>query len=267
MPHASHRPLIAVAAYHLAGDRVARWPSGGYGVPAPYLDALRRAGARTAIISPGEEGPSEEILEPFDGLLLVGGGDVEPARYGSPTEGHVYGVEPDRDELEISLLRGAERTDLPTLCICRGMQVMNVAFGGTLHPHLPEVPGLLEHGVPTAGTQTIHEVEVERDSRLFDSTKGSLLSCSSHHHQGVDRVGDGLVVTGRSLDGLIEAIELPARDEDDLRFFLGVQWHPEDTAEEDPSQQALFEALAQTAQQRGIAPTQGQPTSVGRAGS
>jgi putative glutamine amidotransferase len=170
MPGAHHRPLIAVIAYHLADDRVARWPHGGYGVPSPYLDSLRRAGARTAILSPGEEGSPEEILEPFDGLLLVGGGDVAPDRYGSDIQEHIYGVEPDRDEFEISILRAAENAELPTLCVCRGMQVMNVAFGGTLHGHLPDVPDLLEHGVPTAGTQTIHDVRVMRESRLFAAT-------------------------------------------------------------------------------------------------
>jgi putative glutamine amidotransferase len=252
VPRQHRRPLIAVVAYHLGDDRVARWPNGGYGVPSPYLDALRRAGARTAILSPGEEGSPEEILEPFDGVLLVGGGDVAPGRYGAKTEEHVYGVEPDRDELETSLLRAAERAELPTLCICRGMQVMNVAFGGTLHGHLPDLPDLLEHGVPTAGTQTMHEVRVTRESRLFASTKRAVLSCSSHHHQGVDRLGEGLVVTGRSSDGLIEAIELPVRDDDDRRFFLGVQWHPEDTAAEDPSQQALFAGFVNVARWGGI---------------
>jgi putative glutamine amidotransferase len=253
-----------VVAYHLADDRVARWPEGGYGVPSSYLDALRRTGARTAILAPGEAGSPDEVLDPFDGLLLVGGGDVEPGRYGSRTQEHVYGVETDRDELEISLLRAAERAELPTLAVCRGMQVMNVAFGGTLHGHLPDLPDLLEHGVPTAGTQTIHEVAVERESRLFAATKRSVLLCSSHHHQGVDRLGDGLVITGRSPDGLIEAIELPIRDEDDVRFFLGVQWHPEDTADRDPSQQALFEALANMAQWHGVKSKEGEKTGRGR---
>jgi putative glutamine amidotransferase len=144
------------------------------------------------------------------------------------------------------------------------MQVMNVAFGGALHGHLPDLPGLLEHGVPTAGTQTIHEVAVERDSRLFSVTKRSTLSCSSHHHQGVDRLGDGLVVTARSSDDLIEAIELPARDEDDLRFLVGVQWHPEDTAETDPSQQALFDALTRRGHWEGIKPKSGRAIGRGR---
>ena len=242
-----YRPLIAVVAYHLAGDRVARWPEGGYGVPKPYLDALRRADARTAILAPGEEGAPDEILEPFDGLLLAGGGDVDPRRYGAEPGDHLYGVEPDRDEFEIALLKAADELAVPTLCICRGMQIMNVAFGGTLHGHLPDHPDLLEHGVPTAGTQTIHEVAVEDGSRLCAATERSTLSCSSHHHQGVDRISDALIVTARSPDGLVEAIELPGREED-LRFFVGVQWHPEDTAETDPSQQALFDALVRRAQ-------------------
>ena len=162
----SSRPLIAVVAYHLDGTRVARWPEGGYGVPGLYLDALRRAGARTAILAPGERGEPEEVLEPFDGLLLVGGGDIDPARYGGEPNEHVYGVEPDRDEAEIALVHAAERLSLPTLCICRGIQVMNVAYGGTLVGHLPEVPGLQVHGVPLDESQTIHDVTPEPGSRL-----------------------------------------------------------------------------------------------------
>jgi putative glutamine amidotransferase len=249
----SYRPLVAVVAYHLGDDRVARWPHGGYGVPGPYIECMRRAGARTAIVSPGEHGTPEELLEPFDGLLLVGGGDIDPARYGGKADDtHLYGVEPDRDELEIRLLLAADRMRLPTLCICRGMQAMNVAFGGTLHPHLPDVPGMLQHGVPVLDTQSLHDVEVEHASRLFATTKVSTLAASSHHHQGVDRVGDGLLVSGRTSDGLVEAIE---RDHDldaDLdRWMIGVQWHPEDAANGDPAQQALFDGIALLARVRG----------------
>jgi putative glutamine amidotransferase len=251
----SSRPLIAVVAYHLDGTRVARWPEGGYGVPGLYLDALRRAGARTAILAPGERGEPEAVLEPFHGLLLVGGGDIDPARYGGAPNEHVYGVEPDRDEAEIALLHAAERLSLPTLCICRGIQVMNVAYGGTLVGHLPDVPGLQVHGVPLDESQTIHDVTPEPGSRLAAVSKAGTLACLSHHHQGIDRLGEGLEVTGRTEDGLIEAIEriVPDRDDPAAPWILGVQWHPEETAEADPAQQALFDAVTSLARARASA--------------
>lgn len=249
----SYRPLIAVVAYELDDERVARWPHGGYGVPRPYLERLRAAGARTAILAPGEDGDPEELLSPFDGLLLVGGGDVDPVRYGAvPDETHNYGPEPARDAFEIELLHAAHRMRLPTLCICRGMQVMNVAFGGTLHQHLPGIPGLLPHGVPIEDTESVHDVEAVQRSRLWAASKTTVLRCSSHHHQGVDRIGEGLVVTGRSPDGLVEAIEVDAPLGDDAGpWMLGVQWHPEDTAAADPAQQGLFDGLAVLARVHG----------------
>jgi putative glutamine amidotransferase len=252
----SYRPLIAVVAYHLADDRVPRWPHGGYGVPGPYLDCLRRTGARTAIVSPGEPASAEEVLEPFDGLLLVGGGDVDPRRYGQEPSEEVYGIEPDRDAFEIGLLRAADATGIPTLCICRGMQVMNVAYGGTLVQHLPGTPALLEHGVPVADTQSLHEVRTDPQGRLRATTGVERITCSSHHHQGVDRIGEGLRATGWSEDGLVEAIELePDGDPDDRPYeagwMLGVQWHPEDTADRDRAQQALFSGLVSLGHLRG----------------
>lgn len=252
------RPLVAVVAYHLGGDRVARWPGGGYGVPAPYLEALWRAGARTAILSPGEPGEPEELLEPFHGLLLVGGGDIDPARYGAePDTEHNYGVEPDRDTFEIGLVRAADRLHLPTLCICRGMQILNVAFGGTLDQHLPSRPELLEHGVPVDDTTVTHPVTPVPGTLLSATTKSGDLTCSSHHHQGIDGIGAGLVVAGRSPDGLVEALQRPIPDElrnaseAEMTWLLGVQWHPEETAATDPSQQSLFDALANLARIRG----------------
>jgi len=267
-PTETYRPLVAVAAYHLARNRVTRWPDGGYGVPAPYIDALRRSGARTAIVSPGEPGEVEQILEPFDGLLLVGGGDVDPAGYGAePDAEHNYGLEADRDAFEIELLLAAERMRVPALCICRGMQVMNVAYGGTLHQHLPGMPGLLQHGVPLEGTETMHAVTPEATSYLAAMTKSGDLMCSSHHHQGIDIVGERLRATGHSPDGLVEAIELdvgPSHDPTLEPWIVGVQWHPEETASTDPTQQSLFDALALLARLRGARAKPGETEGRGR---
>jgi putative glutamine amidotransferase len=245
----SGRPLIAVPAYRLEPGRVERWPDGGYGVPAPYLDALRRAGARTAIVAPGEMADPAELLEPFDGLLLVGGGDVDPVRYGAERGAHNYGVDPERDAFEIALLHAADRAAMPTLCICRGAQVLNVAFGGTLHQHLPDIDGLLEHGVPLEGTSSMHDVEAAQETKLGGATATATLRCSSHHHQGIATVGSRLTVAARSSDGLVEAIE---RDMTEPGWLVGVQWHPEETAATDPSQQALFDMLVRLAGDRAV---------------
>jgi putative glutamine amidotransferase len=244
------RPLIALPAYRLEPGRVARWPQGGYGVPAPYLDALRRAGTRTAILSPGEFAEPDELLEPFDGLLLVGGGDVDPTRYGGEPGAHDYAIDPERDAFEIGLLHAAERAALPALCICRGAQVMNVAYGGTLLQHLPDVNGLLEHGVPLDDTTAMHDVQPAAGTRLAAATAmPSSLRCSSHHHQGIAAIGEGVNVSGRSSDGLVEAIE---RDSSDGGWMLGVQWHPEETAATDTAQQALFDTLVRLAADRAV---------------
>jgi putative glutamine amidotransferase len=119
-----------------------------------------------------------------------------------------------------------------------------VAFGGTLHQHLPGMPGLLPHGVPVDDTESLHDVEVEGGTLLQAATGARSLACSSHHHQGVDRVGDGLRVSGRSADGLVEALE-PA--DDGAGWTVAVQWHPEDTAALDPAQQGLFDELVRRA--------------------
>ena len=245
-------PVIGIVTYTLDGGRVDRWPDGGFGVPAPYVEAVHRAGGRAVLVPPGRPGTAAEVLRSIDGLLLAGGGDVDPARYGGRSGAHLYGVDPARDELEIALVRAAASTAVPTLCICRGMQVMNVAFGGTLHPHLPDLPGVHPHGVPVDDTQVTHDVEPAPGTRLSAVTKEASLRCSSHHHQGVDRVGDGLAISGRSPDGLVEAIELhSAPGSPPEAWMLGVQWHPEETAPHDPAQQALFEALIQRASEPG----------------
>jgi putative glutamine amidotransferase len=230
-------PQVAVVAYHLRPGRVSFWNVGGYGVPENYIDSVRRAGGRPALLLPGDDTPVGEMLEPVDALLLVGGGDVEPSRYGREPHTEIYGLEPDRDGFEIALLRDADRRGMPTLAICRGMQVMNVAFGGTLIQHLPDHPEYLEHGTPTGQDLARHDVKLAPGSQIAEAAGAEVLSCSTHHHQGVDRVGDGVSAAGWSEDGLVEAVEREGG------WMLGVQWHPEDDAERDPAHQAVFDAL------------------------
>ena len=216
------------------------WLTGAYAVPDNYVEAVRRAGGRPVLLLPGERAEPAELLDLVDALLLVGGGDVEPARYGGDGGPTIYGVEPDRDALEVDLLRTAAERSIPTLAVCRGIQVMNVAFGGTLIPNLPDEPGMLVHGSPTE-VAVRHTVKTAPDGLLAAVTDVDVLECASHHHQALAELGDGVVACGWSEDGLVEAIE---RGEG---WMLGVQWHPEETAGTDPAQQRLFDTLVEQA--------------------
>jgi putative glutamine amidotransferase len=238
-----NRPLVGVVAYGLAPGRVDGWGTGAAAVPNPYLEALRRAGARPVLISAPEEGSPQAVLEPFDGLALIGGGDVDPARYGQPEHPDVYGMEREREALEIDLLLEADRVAMPVLGVCRGLQLVNVAFGGTLHQHLPDLPGLDRHGVP-GGPRLVHEVKVAESSRLHEACGQTTLDATSSHHQGIDRLGEGLVPVAWTGDGLVEAIE---RQDG---WVVAVQWHPEETAATNPAQQGLFDAFAEQARRR-----------------
>lgn len=235
---------MAVVAYHLRPGRVSFWQVGGYGVPENYVDALRRAGANATLILPGDERSPAELLDRFDGLLLVGGGDVEPSAYGQEPSETIYGMEPDRDAFEFALLSEADARSFPTLCICRGMQVMNVAFGGSLIQHLPDDDRFLPHGTPSGADELFHDVVLSPGSKIAKAAGVEIASCSSHHHQGVDRLGGGIVATGTSPDGLVEAIERGSG------WMVGAQWHPEDSAHSDPAQQGLFDALVREASSR-----------------
>jgi putative glutamine amidotransferase len=236
------RPEIAVAAYHLRPGRVSFWQVGGYAVPESYVDAVRRGGGRATLLLPGDDRSPAEILDRSDGLLLVGGGDVEPSRYGAEPSSTMYGLEPDRDAFEVALLHEADARGLPTLCVCRGLQVLNVAFGGTLIQHLPDDPRFMAHGTPSGEEDLRHDVKLEPGSKLALAVGTDVVTCSSHHHQGLERLGEGLRATGWSEDGLVEAAE---REDG---WLVGVQWHPEDTAETDPAQQSLFDELIRRAE-------------------
>jgi putative glutamine amidotransferase len=237
-------PLVAIPTYHLGPGKVGNW-DGAYALPESYVAALRAAGARVALLPPGQPGGAEELLERFDGLLLAGGGDIEPARYGAGDHPAQYGTDPDRDELELELARAAVRMDLPTLGICRGVQLLNVAFGGTLTQHLPDTGGQVEHR--DEAKQAMHGVEVEEGSRLAEALGQRLARCRSHHHQGLDRLGDGFRPVAWAPDGLVEGIER------DQGWTLGVLWHPESTAAADPVQHRLLQAFVDVASLRGQA--------------
>jgi len=239
------RPLIAVPAYPVKAGRVQGWEKPGVAAPTPYVEALHRAGAREAILMPVaiDDTDAGEVLERFDGLLLMGGGDLHPEEYGQERRDEVYGVIPHRDRFEVALARAAVARDLPTLAICRGHQVLNVALGGSLDQHISERDGVLAHGKPGApGGSSVHDVDLEPGSRLAEAMGVTRASCSSHHHQAVDRVGDRLRVTARSPDGVVEGIEL-----DGDAWIVGAQWHPEDTAATDAAQQRLFDTFVRQA--------------------
>ncbi len=234
----SPAPLVVVPSPHLASGRVLGWSGGGYALPERYVAALRRAGARPVLLPPAAARPPEEALAPFSGLLLAGGGDIEPSRYGAGRHRDLYGIDAERDEAELDLVGAAMGMGLPTLAICRGLQVLNVSLGGTLHQHLPELEGMHLHGHPVTGESILHDVKLAAGTRLADACGCETLRCMSHHHQGIDRLGEGLSPVAWSDDGLVEAVE-----PEDGSWVVGVQWHPEVTAAEDRKQQSLFDGF------------------------
>lgn len=224
------------------------WEKPGVAAPTPYVEALQRAGALEAILMPVaiDDADADEILDRFDGLLLLGGGDLRPEEYGQEPRESVYGVVPHRDRFEIALARAATSRALPTLAICRGHQVLNVALGGSLDQHITDRAGVLDHGKPgVPGGSSVHDLDLDPGSRLAEAMGVTHASVSSHHHQAVDRTGDGVRVTARAPDDVVEGIEL-----DGDAWIVGAQWHPEDTAADHPAQQRLFDAFVRRAAER-----------------
>jgi putative glutamine amidotransferase len=219
------RPVIGICAA-LEEARWSVWTLPAVLLPADYLTAIQRAGGLGLMIPPDAalvEDPGE-LLDRLDGLVLAGGSDIDPASYGAEPHPQTRGTVPERDRTELALAREALARDLPVLGICRGMQLLNVARGGTLTQHLPDEVGHEQHRRnPGSFDGSEHDVRLDAGSLAARAIGEERHEIKSHHHQAVEVIGDGLVVSGRStLDELPEAIELPG-----CRFALGVQWHPE----------------------------------------
>jgi putative glutamine amidotransferase len=212
-------------------DRVRRgpWDEHVAFIQRTYVHAVQRAGA-IALVLPPDEAAAENAsdwLERFDALLLAGGADIDPDTYGAERAPETVGTWPERDRFEVALAGAALEREMPVLGICRGMELLNVARGGTLVQHLPDIVGHERHRTKP-GIFDEHAVRLEPGSLAARAAGGELNSVKSHHHQGVDRLGDGLVATGWAVDDeVIEAIEMPGRD----GFALGVLWHPEEDGE------------------------------------
>jgi putative glutamine amidotransferase len=219
------RPVIGLCAA-LERARWSVWDQQAFLLPRSYIDAVQRAGGMALMVPPDPRAMDDPdpLLDLLDGLILAGGADIDPDAYGSERHAETLGTVPERDTFEIALTRRAFERDMPVLGICRGMQLMNVARGGTLLQHLPESHGHHEHRRnPGSFDGADHEVRLAGGSLAARAAGETTHGTKSHHHQGVDRLGEGFEVTGwATLDELPEAIELPGS-----RFALGVQWHPE----------------------------------------
>ena len=229
------KPVVGITSY---AEEVTwgAWVEEAALVPLSYVRAIERAGGRPLVIPP-TEGAIEETLSVLDGILFSGGSDLDPALYDAEAHPETQGVHEARDRAEMALLTAALERDMPVLAVCRGSQVLNVARGGDLVQHLPEVLGHEEHK-HTPGEYSDHDVTLEPGTRV-GGILGERAPVKSHHHQGFGRIGEGLQKAGYAEDGTVEALEDPSK-----RFAVGVLWHPEEGED-----MALFEALVQQAAQ------------------
>ena len=215
-------PRVGLTTYR---DQVAWgvWNEPGDVLPASYADSVAAAGAVPLLLPPASadaNAAARVVLDGLHGLVITGGADVDPARYGAERDEHTGPPHPDRDGWELALARLALERGMPLLAICRGMQVLNVALGGTLSQHLPDLVGSDLH-CPTVGVHGRHEVDL-MSGTLIHAVFGDRAEVATYHHQGVDRLGHGLVATGWASDGVVEAVERPG-----TAWVVGVQWHPE----------------------------------------
>lgn len=226
----SKHPIIGITTYGRNDDH-------RFTLPADYVDAVRRAGGIPILIPPGEE-RFDQLLPLLDGVILSGGGDIDPAIYGGSQHETIYSLDAERDQSELALTHRILAEQVPLLAICRGTQVLNVALGGTLIEHLPdEVGEAVAHRVPPRNP-IAHPVTVKTDSQLAAIVGQSEIMTTSWHHQAIRQLAPSLNVVAYAPDGTIEAVEMP-----DYPWLIGVQWHPELSAKGDPLQQRLFDAL------------------------
>ena len=237
------KPIIAVTTYgRYEKDISTAWYKEHYSLPALYIDAVRRAGGIPLLLPPGEENIAK-VLTVVDGVLVTGGADIHPEVYqGNPEHSEMAELDHERDEMEIALIQYlVDERKLPTLCICRGMQVLNVALGGTLHEHVADtLPEDIHRGED--GGWTTHEVNLIPESLPAKVMQANTVITYSGHHQAINELAIDLRVSATAPDGVIEAVEHIA-----MPWIFGVQWHPEITAASDPTQQRLFNALVQGA--------------------
>lgn len=231
--------LVGISSYARSGQRVV-----SFSLPTGYVDAVRLAGGVPIVLPVGEPDPGK-LLEPLEALVISGGGDVDPTAYGGRTHETVYSVCEERDAFEFALTRAAlADTRVPMLCICRGLQVLNVTCGGSLHVHLPDAVGeRVDHRLPER-RPAAHRVRVDPDSRLAAILGVTECEIVSWHHQAIDRLGDDLRPVAWADDGVVEAVEHVRHP-----WCLGVQWHPEMQLG-DPIQSRLFAALVGTLEPR-----------------
>jgi putative glutamine amidotransferase len=239
----ARRPTIGITTYGPAASADGELPL--ISLPAHYVDAVVAAGGVPVLLGASAL-PAEESLAILDGLVIAGGGDIAPETYGGATHETIYSINPARDAFELDLARAAlERPELPLLGICRGMQVLNIALGGDLTPHVPDEFGeSVLHRLPPR-VPTMHPVRVERGGLLGEIFADDEIPVCSWHHQAVRKLGRGLRPAAHAADGVVEAVELEGRP-----FALGLQWHPEMQAGHDPRQLRVFQVLVERARAR-----------------
>lgn len=219
-----------------------------FAIPTHYVDAVRRAGGVPILLPPGESN-WDAILNILDAVIVIGGGDIHPENYnGNSTHPQIARLDPERDASELALVKKlAGERSLPTLCICRGMQVANVSLGGTLHEHVEDVVEEDIHRGVDKGW-TVQTLKADPGSLLAEIMGATEVATYSGHHQALKDLGEGLQVTATAEDEIIEAVELSGHP-----WFIGVQWHPEVSAVEDATQQRIFEELVKTARNNNAA--------------